>query len=291
MAPRRHGGRRVSRNLGYLEPNRANPSREVQVDVEAETVRLDTELRRRRDSQMSPDTGAPSLPVVNDAPSGSASDTGRSQATNALASVVAPPSQDLADAAAARQIGDVATGPGASGLAPDTGEPDRRPLENSMLAILREEAEREARSRRADASLLEMHGDAVAAVIPDHAQPTSVLARRRSELLPTIDDVSSTLAPTAADEAARAAAHHAARQQSLAGYRAGFRQGFLSVMVVAMSALALYLYSPDIMRQMPSTRPVLVGYMGKVNTLRHWLDGKAEAVTEWLSATDTAARE
>lgn len=160
-------------------------------------------------------------------------------------------------------------------------------VDESVLAILREEAEREAQARRAEAARpLETQTDlgieaAVVATkkaveVASHtaeAESDDRLANRRTRL-PDVEEINSTLRPgdTAADGLSDPAS------AAVEG-RSSFRSGFLLVLTVAILAAALYASADAIADLVPALAGPLKAYVGFVDSLRLQLDGLMQSAT------------
>jgi hypothetical protein len=172
-----------------------------------------------------------------------------------------------------------------------------------LLAILREEAEREAAARRAEAGVIEVQTEmglvAPAAMAAETGGPAGVAAHRVSgdvprppsagvagararsgrALLPDIEEINSSLKAKdrvgvqGQDGAVRAAAQ-----------RSAFRNGFVLVILVVALGLAAYVAAPKLAEQVPAARPVLERYVQRVDEARLWLDGAMRQATEAVRA-------
>ena len=184
-------------------------------------------------------------------------------------------------------------------------DPPRRTLDDNLMAILREEAEREAAARRSEGSAIETQPDLGLAAPP--APPPSVppatgslagAARRiaqmqgidpdapppapprpatRRDLLPDIEEINSSLkgseTPVTAMGDERPGAAAEAR---------GFRSGFALALFVAVMLLAAYVAAPQIKGQIPALAGGMDAYVAGVDGLRLWLDGAMRAATDML---------
>jgi resuscitation-promoting factor RpfA len=155
-------------------------------------------------------------------------------------------------------------------------------VDDSVLAILREEAERESNARRAEARPLEVQTDlgidsAVAAVAVA-AAPVVIEEKpsARRDLLPDVEEINSTLRPSETEGQADADGGDSA---PVPLRRGGFRSGFLWVMTIAMLGAGLYLAAPALSRSVPALAGPLEGYVGMVNGLRLELDGLMRSAT------------
>jgi predicted Zn finger-like uncharacterized protein len=175
-------------------------------------------------------------------------------------------------------------------------EPKRRTLDDAVLNVLREEAERETRARIAEGSSLETQADlglvagAAAPTAPPSAAPAepgppeAVVSRAaRRELLPDIEEINSTLraASERGDEPAAKDAPQVLRLR-----RGEFRRGFLSTLMLALLLLVLYLFSGGIAARVPLLAPALSGYADMVDGVRLWLDQRMRSTTESLRGGD-----
>ncbi len=190
------------------------------------------------------------------------------------------------------------------------GDANRRMLDESLLAILREEADRETRARRNEGSSLETQTDlgltplpaaltarAAAMAAPAEAEaevdatrdarlrpdPADVQTREgpRRDRLPDIEVINSTLRATS-ERGSAAAARDA--PETRARRRTGFRIGFFSVIVVAALGAGIYGFAPRITAALPALEPTLARYVAAVDTGRIWLDAQMRSVIERLQS-------
>jgi len=188
---------------------------------------------------------------------------------------------------------------------PPRAAPVQRSLDESVLAILREEAERELAARKAEAQSLEMQGDlglpppvspavGSAAAAATEADPAdagqkpaaprmgSAVASRvaaRRDLLPDIEEINSSLRPNDAAQRIEALAQAKDEQEG----RSGFRSGFVLVLVIAGLAAMLYLMAPQISAQIPGTAEALGAYVAAVDAARLAIDGLMQRATGALN--------
>lgn len=178
-----------------------------------------------------------------------------------------------------------------------------RALDESLLAVLREEAEREANARRSEAPpVIETQVElGLADPMPEPAAPEPAWAEpsaaapvesdpvadriarikgvapaaatrptSRREMLPEIDEINTTL--RAASE--RRGGEAGAVANSLPGAGASsFRSGFLLMILAALVVLALYVMAPKLAQQIPAAKGALESYVGMIDGLRLWLNG------------------
>ena len=164
-------------------------------------------------------------------------------------------------------------------------------VDESVLAILREEAERESNARRAEtARSLEVQPDvgpvAASAVAAPGATPVAVLIpakddkpAARRDRLPDVEEINSTLRPSKTGEEGDLGD----TPPSGSNRSGGFRSGFLWVVTVAMVGAGVYLAAPSLGRMVPSLAGPLEGYVSTVNGLRLELDGLMRSATVALN--------
>ena len=187
----------------------------------------------------------------------------------------------------------------------------RRELDPSVADILRSEAELEQAARQAEANTLETQQDLD--LSHDPVEPPTVdpdedrrareardrLARLRGEpeiaaavgatmaqdtdaprceLLPDIEEINSTLRPDAQSGDTATDADDAAPARS------GFRRGFMMMVIIALIALAVYVFAPQISAAVPQAEGVLTAYVEWVNGLRLWLDAQVQG---FIAPADT----
>ena len=162
-------------------------------------------------------------------------------------------------------------------------------VDESVLAILREEAEREAQARRAEARPLESQTDlGLDAAMPGRSKPALVSANgatldsdgdaalkpsARRDLLPDVEEINSTLRPSEVPSEDFAQSGMPQREAK------GFRSGFLMVMTVAIIGAAIYTAAPRLGVMVPALAGVLEAYVGAIDSLRLSLDGIMQSAT------------
>jgi predicted Zn finger-like uncharacterized protein len=185
--------------------------------------------------------------------------------------------------------------------------PARKPaLDDALMAVLREEAEREAAVRRAEApkaieTQTEMGLRPAAPVSP------SVLAARerfadlsvdredvveddeeivtrpasRRELLPDIEEINSTLRassePRGDDEET-----FLPPPEPLTDGRSGFRSGFLLMVLLAAGLWLAYVMAPRIVAQIPASAPAMGAYVQAVDKARVGVDAALQSASRSL---------
>lgn len=167
-------------------------------------------------------------------------------------------------------------------------------VDDSVLAILREEAEREANARKAEAAKpLEVQADlgidaamapaqksveaasaSVAPAVQAGAVADDRLTVRRSQL-PDVEEIKSSLRPgeQPADAVVASAAPVAVDGRS------SFRKGFTLVMVFAILGAALYVTADTLAAAVPALAGVLQAYVAIIDSLRLHLDGLMQSAT------------
>lgn len=185
------------------------------------------------------------------------------------------------------------------GPAPPLPAVARRTLDDSVLAVLREEAELEVAARRADAASLEMQGDLglpppvplsvgkAAYAAPTAPAPTEMERRlaslkgevvapakpaARRDLLPDIEEINSTLSPSASSRSARDEVDDLPDLLRGKRKKSGFGSGFALMLVLAGLAMTLYIMAPQISQQIPGAASAMDAYVALVDAARLWLD-------------------
>lgn len=185
--------------------------------------------------------------------------------------------------------GSLAAQAGAAGAAAAASAPAAYAVDDSVLAILREEAERETEARRAEAAKpLEVQQDlGIDAAMPAAASavtarvetaPASMAASRTR--LPDVEEIKSTLRP---DETHVEIAEGEATAP-VEG-RSSFRKGFSLVIVLAILGAALYVSADTLKAAVPALAGVLDAYVGFVDSLRLQLDGLMQSATVAINGT------
>lgn len=161
-------------------------------------------------------------------------------------------------------------------------------VDESVLAILREEAEREARARQAEAfKPLETQTDLgidqampMAGRMRDATAEDPALPARRARL-PDVEEINSTLRPSEStvDDTAPAAMPVEAEGRS------SFRSGFLLVLTVAILGSAVYGSADMIAEVVPALAGPLKSYVSFVDSLRLQLDGLMQSATVAINGT------
>lgn len=179
---------------------------------------------------------------------------------------------------------------------PPVAEPPRRSIDESVLAVLREEAEREAAARRGERPAIETQTELP---LPEAARPAPKAPERRVEAPPPMPAI----APAAPEPVAsrkrallpaieeiKSSLHPASEREDLEGGRkkdggtGGFRSGFVFVLLIAVIFLAVYVLAPEIGERVPALKPWLARYVETVNELRVALNDHLRALTARLRA-------
>lgn len=194
---------------------------------------------------------------------------------------------------------------------PPAAAPATQALENSVLAVLREEAEREAEARRQEAQRaasrqaeaegqlqtqpeLGMDEAAAPAALsatqrrlamlkgedPDAPPPAPARPAARRDLLPNVDEINSTLQP--GEDYDPDAAVDALPDLTRGN---GFRTGFLLALFVLFVAAVIYAAAPSIRALVPALEGPLDAYVAFVDGLRLKLNEWMDAATNALNGT------
>ena len=212
-----------------------------------------------------------------------------------------------AEMAAEAELFDEAPGSQTKAPAPAI-EPLRRTLDESVLAVLREEAEREAQARRAELpqrietqTEMGLHTAARTATsganparMPDDPAATRIARMKgvepsrglvrphtRRQLLPEIDEINSSLRASSERRSGQAAAV-SATMEHLPVRRHGFRTGFVLMLLVAVALVVTYVMAPKITAQIPAAAPVMGAFVAVVDAARVTLDTVLRAAVSYL---------
>ena len=241
----------------------------------------------------------------------------------AVAEAVPEPAPEEAEAPVEAVAAEVEPEPEVAPEAPATGEGvsdakddavDAEPLaaaaapaayavDESVLAILREEAEREAQARKAEAARpLEVQPDlgidaampaarvaaaasaavgAAAGTLQESEEDAAERAAGRRTRLPDVEEINSTLRPSEVpveDEPEPAEIVEAEGRSS-------FRSGFLLVLTIAILASAIYISADALARAVPALAGVLESYVSFINSLRLQMDGLMQSATVAINGT------
>lgn len=189
----------------------------------------------------------------------------------------------------------VAAAPEAEEEAPSEPEPayrsrTPRSLDDAVLDVLREEAQRESRAREAEStSGVESQPElGLAAAMQDRSPADEAEdedrrpeRRARRSQLPDVDEINSTL--SSSRQTASADTGHPVSGAALQARRTGFRTGFTLMIVIAIAIGAIYSYADRIVASVPATAPAMQVFVSTVDYARAWLDKAALSATEAIS--------
>jgi predicted Zn finger-like uncharacterized protein len=163
-----------------------------------------------------------------------------------------------------------------------------RKTEEAVLAVLREEAQREIAQRRQETAGIESQPElGLAEPVERRTTPAAaelaggaaVAGAARRDLLPDIDMINSTLRP----DAERGAAHAGDDDDTVVERRRGFRTGFGLVLLLVAALILLYVAAGWLAQTVPALAPLLAAYVEAANGFRAWLDSLLAAGTAGLS--------
>lgn len=193
--------------------------------------------------------------------------------------------------------------------APPKPAPKRQELDPVIADILREEAAREAASRRAEAeSAIQDQPDLgldSADAAPDQrtaevqkrmaslkGEPSpnkpiiSPTAASRSGLLPDIEEINSSLRAESERDTG-----YDAPEQGVAKKKRGFRFGFFGSLFVLVLLLLAYVFAPKIIAAAPAAHGPLTAYVDTVDNGRLWLDQQMRAMLVSMDKSDAAEQD
>ena len=187
----------------------------------------------------------------------------------------------------------------------DADAPQRRRLDDSVLAVLREEAERETAARSAEAPPpIEVQDElglglptppplpapfpagparnadlSVGAEDPSAEDDTAARTAAQRGLLPDIEEINSTLRAInePREEDAYAEAGPADDVQ-----RRGFRTGLVLVIFVAVLMWSAYVSAPGIVSVLPASESIVQAYVGAVDRARLGVDALLQSASTYL---------
>lgn len=165
-----------------------------------------------------------------------------------------------------------------------------RAVDEGVLTILREEAEREAKARRADGQPHENQPDlgveaapaarkkgAAKKSVPEPVEAAKSSARR--DLLPDVEEINSTLRPSDLPEAEFFGDPEVVARDG----RGAFRSGFLLVLSAAILGGAIYIASAWLANLIPAIEGPLRAYVGLIDGVRLSLDSLMQSATRLIS--------
>jgi predicted Zn finger-like uncharacterized protein len=167
-------------------------------------------------------------------------------------------------------------------------------IDDTVLAVLKEEAAREVEARRAEAPVMEVQTDMELPPPAAEAGGMGAVARRlarmkgveparpavRSDSFPEIDEINSTL--RASSEKRAGAAAVMAEPAPKAASSAGFRSGFVLMLLLAVVIVALYVMAPKLAQQIPAAAGALKAYVSLVDSARAMLDATLQSAIAFL---------
>ena len=184
--------------------------------------------------------------------------------------------------------------------APADPAPTRKELDPDVANVLREEAALEAEARKAEAEGLETQPDLGIDESAQAAADRSAAARARmarlrgideaeeaaaldgmpvppgsrKELLPDVEEINSSLRATQDRDVVEEMPIEPGVEQPPEVVRKGSsgKWAFRVIVILALIALALYVFAAQIVQAVPQTEPILTSYVGFVNGLRDQVD-------------------
>lgn len=239
----------------------------------------------------------PAPPAASPTPTSPPATTAAPQMTPApppaAVAAAAVPAEDAAPAATAPRTEEVDAGLASA--------PARRTLDDNLMAILREEAAREAAERKAEAErAMQVQPDLGLQETPRRAAPPATFlapddtaddgpepdagtdtpaaparGRSRRDLLPNIEEINSTLRPGGEHRSGDGMDYMA----EAAVRRRGFSAGFFVVLLIAAACTLVYVLAPQITALVPTLAEPLATYVAAVDAARIGLDGALQWAT------------
>jgi predicted Zn finger-like uncharacterized protein len=181
---------------------------------------------------------------------------------------------------------------------PEPAAAPARQIDDSVLAILKEEAEREVEARRAEAPRIETQTDMALEAPAEEAAGLGAVARRlarmkggepeeadkpqpRAAAFPEIEEINSSLRASSETRDGTANAAAMAAKPKPAG--SGFRSGFALMLVLAVVLVAVYVMAPQIAQQIPAADAALTAFVATVDAARVDLDGLLQSAIAYLN--------
>lgn len=122
---------------------------------------------------------------------------------------------------------------------------------------------------------------------PQQSDPQGIDPVSRRSLFPDIEEINSSLAP--GDHSDPSEHDNDRYPEAPARNSGGFRRGFLLAILIAVAALLIYIFAPQLSDKLPALRDVLADYVVWVDGLRLWLDGQIAALMLWLDGMASTA--
>ncbi len=138
------------------------------------------------------------------------------------------------------------------------------------LGLESHESAAQQRSEEARSRMARLRGDEAAEDLDTMAESELDDQASRRNLLPDIDEINSSLGPDQAQETAAASADPSAVATH---QKSGFRTGFRLAIVLAVLALLLYIFAPQLGNAVPPLAEPMAQYQGMVDGWRAALDG------------------
>jgi len=164
-----------------------------------------------------------------------------------------------------------------------------RSLDESLVALLKEEAEREVQARksearRAESPMPETQPDLglippdesadrarrLAALQGSELETAAARPAARRDLLPDVEEINSTLHSSGVE--AREAEAELAVLPDLMRPKRGFRSGFSLIMLLLVVGIATYVAAPQLKAQFPAAIATIDAYVATIDGGRLWLD-------------------
>lgn len=189
--------------------------------------------------------------------------------------------------------------------APAAAAMPQRQIDDSVLAVLKEEAAREVEARRAEAPRMEMQTDMALEAPAKDPNGLGAVARRlarmkgtdpvrgaakpqtRADAFPEIEEINSTL--RASSEKRNGAADATAIPAAAQSAGTGFMSGFALMLVLAVALVAVYVMAPKISQQIPAAAGPLTAFVAWVDQARVALDGMLQSAIAYLNSLKDGA--
>ena len=191
---------------------------------------------------------------------------------------------------------------------PTEDAPPRREVDAAVLGILREEADREVAARRQErGEALEMQTEMgltdaapppptetetetetetpdtetlISRTLQDEFDETGDAPGSRSDLLPDVEEINSSLRPADQHEDGVGADDPVAQEVNK---RRGFRTGFIAIVAIAAVLVLAYIFAGQIVQAVPAAEPVVIIYLDVADSARAGLDSAMARSVEGLS--------
>ncbi|MES2434910.1 MAG: zinc-ribbon domain-containing protein [Pseudomonadota bacterium] len=177
--------------------------------------------------------------------------------------------------------------------APPVPEPALRSIDESVLAVLREEAEREVEARKVETPVVETQtelgleapaaglGAVARRLARMKGEPEAVVKpQTRREMLPEIEEINSTLRASSEKRSGQSAIAETLDEDG--AKKSSFRSGFTLMLVLGVALLTAYVMAPKLAQQFPAAAGALQAYVAAVDAGRLWLDGMLKSAISFL---------